>query len=73
MSADKGDSEVLKRAADAAERELPDGHAFILLAVSPGTDQRLRYISNMDRQTAVTVLKEWLIRASGEEDWMKHL
>jgi hypothetical protein len=33
----------------------------------------LFYKSNAKREDAVNTLKEWLIKASGEEDWMKHI
>lgn len=68
-----GDREFMHRACGAAHRELPDGYCFILIAASPGEDQRLFYGSNMDRKTAIRVLKEWLIKAGEAEGWMKHL
>ena len=69
------DKEFLQNTAKEIKARLPDGYAFILLAIpfSTGGDSRLVYVSNMDRQTAVLVLKEWLIKCSAEEDWMKHL
>jgi hypothetical protein len=69
------DKEYLKEAARAVEAKLPDNHGFILL-VAPfgeGDGNRLAYISSMRREDAVNALKEWLIKASGEEDWMKHI
>jgi hypothetical protein len=69
------DKEYLKEAAQAVNAKLPDNHGFILL-VAPfgeGEDNRLTYISSMRRKDAIKVLKEWLIQASGEEEWMKHI
>lgn len=69
------DKEYLKEAAKAINAKLPDNHGFILL-VAPfgdGDNRRLVYISNMERTSAINSLKEWLIRASGEEEWMKHI
>lgn len=69
------DKEYLKEAARAVESKLPDNHGFILL-VAPfgeGVNNRLTYISTMQRESAINLLKEWLIKASGEEEWMKHL
>ena len=69
------DKEYLKEAARAAGAKLPDNHGFILL-VAPfgeGENNRLTYISSMNRADAINVLKEWLIKASGEEEWMKHI
>lgn len=69
------DKEYLKEAARAVEAKLPDMHGFILLAapVGEGDGRRLVYISNIDRDCAIAMLKEWLIQASGEEEWMKHI
>jgi hypothetical protein len=54
--------------------KMPDHHGFILLAVPlEGGDGRLKYVSSLKRKDAINVLKEWLIQASGEEEWMKHL
>jgi hypothetical protein len=69
------DKEYLKEAAKAVEAKLPDNHGFILL-VAPfgeGANNRLGYISTMRREDAINVLKEWLIKASGPEEWMKHI
>jgi hypothetical protein len=69
------DKEYLKEAARAVNAKLPDNHGFILL-VAPygeGENNRLAYISSMTRETAIAALKEWLIKASGEKKWMKHL
>jgi hypothetical protein len=69
------DKEYLKEAAKAVEAKLPDNHGFILLVVPYGgaSEHRLNYISSMRREDAINVLKEWLIKASGKEDWMKHI
>lgn len=69
------DKEYLKEAAKAVEAKLPDNHGFILL-VAPfgeGANNRLAYISSMRREDAINVLKEWLIKASGPEEWMRHI
>lgn len=67
------DREYLREAAKAVEAKLPDAHGFILLCAAHGEGGRLFYISNMERKCAINVLKEWLIKASGEEEWMKHI
>jgi hypothetical protein len=70
------DREFLKQSAKAIQDRLPDNWSFILLAAQngkPTDDSRLVYISSMDRACAINVLKEWLIKASGPEDWMKHI
>ena len=67
--------EYLRLAAKAVEDRLPDNHGFILL-VAPfgdGKDQRVVYTSNVKREDAINLLKEFLIKASGEESWMKHI
>jgi hypothetical protein len=68
------DKNYLNEAAKAIDAALPDHHGFILLAVPlEGGDGRLKYISSLKREDAINVLKEWLIKASGEEEWMKHI
>lgn len=69
------DKDYLREAAKAVEAKLPDNHGFILL-VAPfgaGANNRLTYISSMQRADAINVLKEWLISASGKEEWMQHI
>jgi len=70
------DKEYLKEAAKAVEARLPDNHGFILMVApfnAEGDNNRLVYISSMRREDAINVLKEWLIKASGPEEWMKHI
>ena len=38
-----------------------------------GKNNRLTYISSMQRADAINVVKEWLIKSSGEEEWTKHI
>lgn len=59
-----GDREWLQRAAAAAHRECPDGTSFILMVAQQGDNagRILRYASNMDRDTAVRVTREWIAR-----------
>jgi hypothetical protein len=69
------DREFLNEAARAIEAKLPDNHGFILL-VAPygeGENKRTVYISSMRRESAINLIKEWMIKASGPEDWMKHI
>jgi hypothetical protein len=70
------DKDYLRQSAKAVQDRLPDNHSFILLVAEngePRKESRLYYISSMERASAVNVLKEWLIKASGEEEWMKHI
>lgn len=67
--------EYLHLAAKEVEARLPDNHGFVLL-VAPfgeGEGQRMVYTSNVRREDAINLLKEFLIKASGEEEWMKHI
>lgn len=53
---------------------LPDGWGFFLLAAPFGdTKSRAVYVSNMKRESAINCMKEWLIKCSASEDWMKHI
>ena len=69
------DKNYLKECARLIQEKLPDNHGFILLVSPYGDDanRRLVYISSMQREGAINTLKEWLIQASGEEEWMKHI
>lgn len=71
------DREFLQLAAEAVAARLPDNWVFILLASPldpvPEEQKRTVYISNMTREVAINVLKEWLIQASGPEEWMQHI
>lgn len=69
------DREFLKEAADAVKARLPDNYGFILLAFPfhKEGDERLLYVSNAKREDAIASLKEWLIKCSAPEDWMKHI
>lgn len=69
------DKEYLKEAARAVEAKLPDNHGFILL-VAPfgsGPNNRLAYIASMQREDAINVMKEFLLKAGAAEDWMRHI
>lgn len=61
------------------EKALPPDYGFIVM-VGPfnktlpmGHGGRLNYASNIKRKEAINLIKEWLIKASAHEDWMKHL
>lgn len=74
MNGHPHDKQYLADAAGAIDALLPDHHGFLLLAIPfKGGDQRVKYISNLKREDAIKVLKEFLIRCCGEEDWMKHI
>jgi hypothetical protein len=59
----------------AVRRILPHGWGFFLLTFRFGDvdDSRCNYISDAKRQDVINVMKEWLIKAGAQEDWMKHL
>jgi hypothetical protein len=72
------DREFLQEAATALHAKLPDNWGFIVLAAPqtgtvPEAQQRVVYVSNLKREDAINVLKEWLIKASGPEEWMQHI
>jgi hypothetical protein len=69
------DKQYLELCARLIDDRLPDNHGFILL-VAPfgeGPDNRLRYVSSMSREDALSVLKEWLLKCGAAEDWMRHI
>jgi hypothetical protein len=66
------DREYLNEMAKLLHAKLPDNHGFIMLAF-PHEGGRMFYVSNTQRNDAVNALKSWLIQASGEEEWMRHI
>lgn len=70
-----GDKEYLRDMARTLADRLPDNHGFILLTFPFGNDpgSRIAYISNAQRADAINAMKEFLIKAGAEEDWMRHL
>lgn len=69
------DKEYLTLAARAVSDRIPDNHGFLLL-VTPNTndgEERVHYISTLDRKTTINLLKEFMIQCGHEEDWMKHI
>lgn len=69
------EKEYLKEIAKIVDSKLPDNHKFILISAPIGDDpgRVLSYISNMERESVLNVLKEWLIKCGAEEDWMKQI
>ena len=67
------DAEYMKRAAQEIEKQFPDNTGFILFVCPYGADQTMRYTASIRREDAINVLKEWLIKAGGPEEWMKHI
>lgn len=69
------DKNYMQLAAEAIDAKMPDRTGFILLALPLGDtgDNRLRYISNVDRESAIRLLKEFLFSCGHEEEWMKHI
>ena len=58
------------------EKYIPEDMGFFLLVAPTGDapqTKRSQYVSNCDRESAISVMKEWLIQCGHEEDWMKHI
>ena len=68
-----GDREFLQDLAVTIKSRLPDAFVFFLLAGPSGEGGRTGYVSNMRREDAINVMKEFLIKCSAADDWMKHL
>lgn len=69
------DRQFLVEASHAIKAKLPDNYGFILLAApfDGQGDKRLVYTSNIRREDAIAMLKEWLLKCGAAEDWMKHI
>ncbi|MCC7374289.1 MAG: hypothetical protein IT581_06520 [Verrucomicrobiales bacterium] len=57
----------------AVNERIPEGFAFFVLIAPPSGSGRANYCSNMKREDAVKVMKEFLIKAGAAEDWMQHI
>jgi hypothetical protein len=73
----KKDKHYLQVAAERIEHSLPDNQGFLLLTVpfkqEDPEQNRVAYVSNVERKEAIALMKEFLIRCGEEEEWMKHL
>lgn len=69
------DRQFLRDASDLIKARLPDNYGFILMATpfNKEGDCRLVYTSNIRREDAIAMLKEWLLKCGAAEDWMKHI
>jgi hypothetical protein len=73
------DKEYLRLMAEQVKAKLPDNHGFLLLTAPFGDlpagapENRTTYCSNMKREDAIKLLKEFLFRIGEAEDWMKHI
>lgn len=74
---DKADSAALSALIKVSEDVLSEAAGermgVIILATPFSDNTRLAYAANIRREDAINLLKEWLIQASGEEEWMKHI
>ena len=67
------DKDYLREMAKVVQAKMPDGFGFIVFAFEFGEDKRMYYTSNAKREDAINALKEWLIKCSGEEEWLRHI
>ena len=69
------DKDYLREMAKLLDSKLPDNHGFILLTFPFGNDpgSRVTYTSNANRKDAINAMKEFIITAGGQEEWLKHL
>lgn len=69
----RGEQPWLNGACRAIKEYAPDNTRFILICATEGEGGSACYASDMARESAINVLKEILLRAGHQEDWMKHL
>jgi hypothetical protein len=67
--------DFLKLMAQELEAKLPDQWGFLLLAApyGEGGHNRCVYTSTMQREDALRLMKEFIIKCGAGEDWMKHI
>ena len=64
----------MQDAIKAAERHLPDNHRAILIVIPTNQPEpQIRYVSGVERESAVGILKNLLFRWGKNEEWMKHV
>jgi hypothetical protein len=72
-----GYKQYLQDAAAQVEATIPDGFGFVLFTFGFSSDKdrqgTMNYVSNARREDVINVLKEFLIKAGAEEDWMKRI
>jgi hypothetical protein len=67
-------AQYLQNAATEVSKYLPDNHGFILLTSPYGPPpNRIRYVSTLERESAISVLKQFLTKATGSGEWLKHV
>lgn len=70
------DKAYIQQAASMVNSVIPDDHSFILM-VAPNElqgDARISYVSTMTRESAMSVMKEFLLTACDDDStWLKHL
>lgn len=66
-------SAILKVSEEMLSKAAGERMGVVILAVPFRENTRLAYGSNIRREDAINLLKEWLIQASGEEEWMEHI
>ena len=65
---------IMQDIAKTVDSKLPDGFGFFIFVYPFNrTDGRANYISNGNREDVIKSMKEFIIKAGHEEDWMKHL
>jgi hypothetical protein len=67
--------QFLQDTADIVKARLPDNYGFLILAAPFNNqgDSRLVCTSNIRREDAINMVKEWLLKAGAAEDWMRHI
>lgn len=65
--------ELLQELATHIVKKLPNHYGFFMVVFPFGREGRANYISNAQRKDVINSMKEWLIKCSAEEDWMKDL
>ena len=63
----------LRDICQAINERLPEKTGFLVMAFPIGREGRIRYASNGRREDVIAMMKEWLINASGPEEWLKHI
>ena len=73
------DRQFLYDTAELVKARLPDNYGFIILAAPFNADGkkqgdgRLVYTANIQRENAIALLKEWMLKCGAAEDWMQHI
>lgn len=67
------DKQFLVECADLVKQKMPEGYNFVVFAFPQKSGERMLYVSDATRESAIEALYQWLEAQNNNPDiWMKH-